>query len=99
MDRSWAPYRKKEQLLTAQNSGLGVPLGPIYGAGQTDDLAQLSNNIHKVRLSFVKYKLLVFNKKDLQDAADYRECSIPSSSMESRSSLLTQLSMLALYNQ
>ena len=40
----------QEQLQTAQNSALGVPLGPltISGIGQADDTALVSNSIHNL---------------------------------------------------
>ena len=40
----------KEQLTSAQESGLGVPLGDITisAIGQADDSALISNNIHKL---------------------------------------------------
>ena len=40
----------REQLLTAQQSGLGVPLGPlaVSGISQADDTALLANNINSL---------------------------------------------------
>ena len=53
----------KEQLLSAQESGLGVPLGPlsISAVGQADDTALVSNNIHN--LSFLLHLTSIFCAK------------------------------------
>ena len=53
----------KEQLSTAQDSSLGVKLGPltISGIGQADDTGLVSNDIHKLR--YLLYLSEVFCKK------------------------------------
>lgn len=53
----------QEQLVMAQNSALGVPLGPltISGIGQADDTALLANNIH--HLHFLLHLTSVFCSK------------------------------------
>ena len=53
----------QEQLQTAQNSALGVPLGPltISGIGQADDTALVSNSIHN--LNYILHLTKVFCNK------------------------------------
>ena len=53
----------KEQITTAQESGLGVDLGPVVvsAIGQADDTALISNSIHK--LQHLLYLSEVFCKK------------------------------------
>ena len=53
----------KEQLVTAQESSLGVPLGPVTvsGVGLADDTALLSNNL--VQLYFLLHLTAIFCSK------------------------------------